>query len=138
MKKGKTYDELVVGEKATFTKRITDEDIRSFAEISGDKNPIHIDDEFAAKSFAGKRIAHGMLVSGLISAVLGTILPGVGTVYLSQELRFKAPVFPGDEITAEVTVEEKQPKGRVKLNTVCKNAEGKVVIEGTAIVLPPR
>jgi 3-hydroxybutyryl-CoA dehydratase len=95
---------LKVGDSASLTKTITDADIRAFAELSGDRNPIHLDDEYAATTRFGRRIAHGMLTASLISTVLGTELPGIGTVYLSQNSQFVAPVYPGDTVTARVTV----------------------------------
>jgi 3-hydroxybutyryl-CoA dehydratase len=127
---------LKVGDTASLTKTITDEDIRVFAELSGDRNPIHLDDEYAATTRFGRRIAHGMLAASLISTVLGTQLPGVGTVYLSQNSRFVAPVYPGDTITARVTVTKvRDDKPIVTLETICENQNGELLIKGEAVVL---
>lgn len=124
------------GEKATRTTTITDEMIRLFADLSGDNNPVHLDDAHAQTTRFGRRIAHGMIAAGLISATLANDLPGPGTVYLSQTLQFKAPVFPGDTITTTVEVKSVRPdKPIVTLATFCKNQDGKVVLEGEAVVL---
>ena len=124
------------GEKATRTTTITDEMIRLFADLSGDNNPVHLDDAYARTTRFGRRIAHGMIAAGLISATLANDLPGPGTVYLSQTLQFKAPVFPGDTITTIVEVKSIRPdKPIVILATFCKNQDGKVVLEGEAVVL---
>lgn len=129
-------EKFQLGMKASTTKIITNEDVLKFAEISTDINPVHIDEEAARNSMFGRRIAHGILVSGLISAVLGNKLPGPGSIYMGQELKFMAPVFIGDEITAEVEIIELIPeKSRIKLSTICKNQDGKVVITGTALVM---
>src|SRR5918992_4164530 len=93
-----------VGDSAEISKTITDEDIRTFSELTGDRNPVHLDDEYAARTRFGRRIAHGMIAASLLSAVLANELPGHGTVYLSQTLRFNAPVFLGDTVTARVVV----------------------------------
>lgn len=125
-----------VGETAEITKRITDADIQGFADVTGDHNPIHLDDSFAMTTRFGQRIAHGMLSASLISSVLANKLPGEGSVYLSQTLQFVSPVFPGDEITARVTVKEiRDDKPILKLETVCLNQSGKTVIRGEATVL---
>ena len=129
------YADIQVGEKASVSKTVTDEVVRRFAEVTEDFNPVHVDDEFAAKSLFKERIAHGMLGAGLISAVLGTRLPGPNTIYLGQDLKFLAPVKLGDTITAEVEVLEKidRPK-MLKLKTVVRNQAGTVVIDGVATV----
>jgi 3-hydroxybutyryl-CoA dehydratase len=125
-----------VGDAATRTKTITDEDIRAFAELSGDRNPVHLDDEYAAATRFGRRIAHGMLAASLVSATLANELPGRGSVYLSQTLRFVAPVFPGDTVTARVEVTKvREDKPVVTLETVCTNERGEKLIEGEAVVL---
>lgn len=130
------FEDLKIGMSESVTKTITAKDVEMFAEISLDKNPVHIDEEYAAKSIFKTRIAHGILTSGLISAVLGTKLPGEGSIYLSQELKFMAPVFLGDTITATVEVAELIPeKKRVVMNTTCTNQDGKNVIVGKAILL---
>jgi acyl dehydratase len=129
---------LKVGDTASLTKTITDADIRAFADLSGDRNPIHLDDEYAATTRFGRRIAHGMLAASLISTVLGTELPGTGTVYLSQNSRFVAPVYPGDIVTARVTVTNiRDDKPIVTLETICENQDGEVLIKGEAVVLAP-
>jgi 3-hydroxybutyryl-CoA dehydratase len=125
-----------VGDSAEITKKIEQADIDAFASVTGDHNPVHVDAEFARTTRFGKRIAHGMLTASLISAVLANKLPGEGSVYLGQTLEFVAPVFPGDEITARVTVKEiREDKPIMKLETICLNQRGEVVIRGEAIVL---
>ena len=129
---------LRVGERARLSRTITETDIVLYAGISGDTNPAHLDEVWAqATPFEG-RIAHGMLTAGLISAVLGTRLPGPGTIYLEQSLAFKKPVRPGETITAEVEVVELGEKNRVHLSTRCLDESGAVVLDGTALVLAPR
>lgn len=126
---------LNVGDTASRSKTITDEDVRTFAAVSGDENPIHIDDEFASQTMFGKRIVHGMLSASLISAVLANDLPGQGSIYLGQTLKFVAPVFIGDEITARVTVTSvREEKPIAKLETVCTNQHNEIVIKGEATV----
>jgi 3-hydroxybutyryl-CoA dehydratase len=125
-----------VGETDSLTKTITDADIHAFADLTGDHNPVHLDDDFAKTTRFGRRIAHGMLSAGLISAVLANKLPGTGTVYLSQSLTFVAPVYPGDTITARVTVAKvRKDKPIVTLETVCTNQRDEPVIRGEAVVL---
>ena len=132
------YDELVVGQAATLERTVTDGDVVAYAGITGDDNPVHLDDEVAAKSRFGGRIAHGMLSAGYISAALGTELPGPGCIYLGQTLRFTAPVRIGDTVTTHVQVTELVPeKRRVKLATRCANQRGETVVEGEATVLVP-
>ena len=127
---------LQPGDRASRTTSISDEMIRLFAELSGDTNPVHLDDSYAAGTRFGRRIAHGMIAAGLISAVLANDLPGPGTVYLSQTLQFKSPVFPGDVITTTVEVKSVRPdKPIVTLITVCRNQSDAVVLEGEAVVL---
>jgi 3-hydroxybutyryl-CoA dehydratase len=124
---------FTIGEEATFTKIISDEDITTFAKISGDENPVHVNDAYAKGTMFGGRIAHGILVTGLISAVLGTVLPGHGAIYMSQQLRFLAPARPGDEATARVKVTEwDSEKGRITLLTEVTNQDGVTVITGEA------
>ena len=130
---------LKVGDSAETRKTIADEDVRAFAELTGDRNPVHLDEEYAASTRFGRRIAHGMLGASLISAVLANELPGRGTVYLSQTLRFTAPVFLGDTVTARVTVKSvREDKPVVTLETVCTNERGERVVEGEAVVLVSR
>ena len=125
-----------VGDTAEITKTIELADIDAFAEVTGDHNPVHVDEEFAKTTRFGRRIAHGMLTASLISAVLANKLPGEGSVYLGQTLQFVAPVFAGDEITARVTVKEvREDKPILKLETICMNQRGEVVIRGEATVL---
>ena len=127
---------LRVGDTATRAKTFTDEDVRAFAELTGDHNPVHLDDEYAATTRFGRRIAHGMLAASLISAALANELPGRGTVYLSQTLKFTAPVFPGDTVEARVTVKQvREDKPVVTLETVCTNQRGETVITGEAVVM---
>jgi 3-hydroxybutyryl-CoA dehydratase len=124
---------FVVGEESSMSKTVSDQDIRTFARISGDVNPLHLDDEYARSTVFGGRVAHGMLVAGLISAVIGTSLPGPGAIYMGQELRFVAPVRPGDTITAIVRVEAwDDVKGRVTLATEVRNQNGETVVTGMA------
>ena len=133
------YDQVQVGQKAFLTKTISEADIYLFAGITGDLNPLHVNEEYAKTTIFKERIAHGILTAGLISAVLGTRLPGPGAVYLSQTLRFTAPVRFGDTITACVEVVEKiDEKRRIRLKTVCTNQKGKLVIEGEAVLLLER
>ena len=137
--KGITIGEMKIGDSASFTKTVTETDIYLYAGVSGDFNPAHINQVEAEKGMFGRRIAHGMLSAGFISTVLGTQLPGPGTIYMGQELRFTKPVYIGDTITATVTVAEMIPeKNRVKLETVCTNQNGDVVIKGIATVMPPK
>ena len=134
---GYYFEELEPGMSAEFAKTVTEADVVGFAGISGDFNPVHVNEEFAQTTMFKGRIAHGMLSAGFISAVLANKLPGPGTIYLSQTLKFKAPVRPGDTVTATVTVREVNvPKNRVVLDTVCTVA-GKVVIEGECQMMPP-
>lgn len=137
--KGKTIDQLTVGETAQLAKTITETDVVLYAGITGDFNPAHVNEAYAKETYFKGRIAHGMLSAGLISAVLGCHLPGPGTIYLGQTLKFMAPVRIGDTITARVTVTEKlEDNKRVRLSTICTNQDGGVVLEGEATVLPPR
>ena len=127
---------LQPGETVSRTTTITDEMIQAFADLTGDMNPVHLDDAYAAGTRFGRRIAHGMIAAGLISATLANDLPGPGTVYLSQTLQFRAPVYPGDTITTTGEVKSVRPdKPIVTLGTVCKNQNGVVVLEGEAVVL---
>jgi len=127
-----------VGQSAEMTKIITEEDVFLFAGITGDRNPVHISKEFAAKTRFGERIAHGMLTAGLLSAVIGMKLPGPGCLYVSQTLNFLAPVKIGDEITARAEIVEVISEKRLKLRTQCINQRKEVVLEGEAIIVPPR
>ena len=132
---GYDIEDLQVGMTATFAKTITEADIVLFAGVSGDNNAIHTNEEFARTTIFGGRIAHGFLSASVISAAVANRLPGPGTVYLSQALRFKAPVKPGDTVHATVTVKSVHlEKARAELDTVCR-VGGKVVIEGEALVM---
>jgi 3-hydroxybutyryl-CoA dehydratase len=132
---GYAFEDLTVGQTATFSKTITEADILMFAAVSGDTNPVHIDAEAAAASMFKERIAHGMLSASLISTVLGTKLPGPGTVYLGQSLKFRSPVKIGETVTATVKVTALDPaKRRVTLETIC-TVKGKPVVEGEASVM---
>ena len=134
---GYKFEELSVGQSAVYARTVTEADILMFAGVSGDYNPVHINEELAASTMFGGRIAHGMLSAGFISTVLGTKLPGPGAIYLAQTLKFKAPVRIGDTVTATATVAALDPaKKRVTLTTVCK-VKDTVVIEGEAVVIAP-
>lgn len=128
--------DLKIGDKFSTTKQITDAVVRAFAKLSGDFNPIHLDEEFAAKTQFGKRIAHGMISGALISAVLGYEFKERKVVYLSQTLKFTAPVFLDDTVTATATVTNiREDKPIVTLETVCANQDGKTVVKGEAVVM---
>jgi 3-hydroxybutyryl-CoA dehydratase len=130
---------LQVGDAAELTRIIDEPMVSWFAEVTGDRNPVHLDERYAASTPFGRRIAHGMLVAGTISAVLGTRLPGPGAVYLGQTLQFRAPVFLGEAITARVEViKVREDKPVITLRTTCRNARGELVIEGEAVLLAPR
>lgn len=130
---------MKVGEAASQSLAVTDEVVRRFADLVGDHNPVHLDEAFAATTRFGKRIAHGMIAAGLISGVLGSKLPGPGTIYLSQSLQFTAPVFVGDVITATATVTMlREDKPIVTLETVCTREDGEIVLRGEAVVVFPR
>lgn len=136
---GKTFDQLSIGDSDRFSKTVTDADIYLFAGVTGDLNPAHIDEAYAQGTFFKTRIAHGMLSAGFISAVIGTRLPGPGTVYMQQSLNFLAPVRIGDTVTASAEVIEKiDAKKRVRLKTTCVNQDGVEVLSGEALVSPPR
>jgi acyl dehydratase len=135
---GRTLDELKVGDSADIVRQVSTEDIAAFVAATGETNPIHSDPAYAAGTRFKGVIAPGILTAGLISAVLGTRLPGTGTVYLSQDLRFHEPVRPGDTITSRVEVIEIiSERRRVRLKTTCSNQHGTVVVSGEALVMPP-
>ena len=137
--KGKNIEEINLGDKASFEKTISESDVYLFAGITGDLNPAHINEEASSKTIFKSRIVHGILISGFISTVLGMYLPGPGTIYLAQDLRFLAPVKIGNTIKAEVEVIEiNREKNRIKLKTTVANEEGKIVIDGVATVMPPK
>ncbi len=129
-------EDLTVGQTAEFGKTVTEADVTMFAGVTGDFNPVHVDEAAAQRSRFGGRIAHGMLSAGIISAAIAGKLPGPGSIYLSQTLKFKAPVRIGDTVTASVSVLEIfMSKRRVRLATVCQNQNGVTVLEGEAMVL---
>ncbi len=132
-------NELTVGDRDSFAKTITQADVELYAGLVGDTNPVHLDREAAAKSFFGERVAHGMLVAGLISTVLGTRLPGPGSIYMSQQLRFTRPVRLGDTVTATAVVLEvtQGSRKKVRLRTFCTNQKGETVVDGEALVMVP-
>ena len=128
--------DLKIGDSFSTSRLVTDEIIRKFADVSGDYNPIHLDAEFAAKTRFGKRIAHGMLSGAFISAVLGNEFKNRKIVYLSQTMKFTAPVFIGDNVTATATVTNiRKDKGIVTLETVCTNQNGDTLVKGEAVVM---
>jgi len=136
---GKTIDELQIGNAAEFTKTISESDVYVFAGITGDLNPAHINEEYAKNTFFKTRIVHGMLLAGFISAVMGNKLPGPGTIYIKQELHFLAPVYMGDTVTARAELVETIPaENRARFKTTCLNQVGTVVLDGEAIVSPPK
>ena len=129
------YEDIKVGDEASLTRTITEVHIVNYAGVTGDNNPVHVDAEHAAQSMFGERIAHGMLVAGLISAVLGTQLPGQNSIYLGQDLKFVAPVKIGNTVKVVVTVTEKRDEKRIiKLRTAGYNQRGETVIDGSAVV----
>ena len=138
IQRGTIYiEDMEIGLSRHMEKVVTDEDIQMFAEVSTDRNPVHLDDEYAKGTMFKGRIAHGMLTAGLVSAVVGEQLPGHGTIYMGQTLKFLAPVRPGDRVRTELTVTEIVPeKRRVKMNCSC-TVDGKEVLAGEATVLAP-
>ena len=135
---GLYFDELTLGQSAEMIHVVGAADIAAFAEVSGDNNPVHLDEAYAKTTPFGERIAHGMLSGAYISAVIGTQLPGPGAIYLSQSLRFRRPVRIGDQVTARVTISALDAdKGRVTLETICE-VNGKVVVDGEALIIAPR
>jgi 3-hydroxybutyryl-CoA dehydratase len=132
------FEELVVGQAAEWAKTVTEADVTLFAGVTGDFNPVHVDAVAAERSRFGGRIAHGMLSAGLVSAAIAMRLPGPGTIYLTQSLRFTAPVRIGDTVTARVEVVELIAKRRrVRLATSCRNQRGELVLDGEATVMVP-
>ena len=137
--KGKTISQIKIGDFDEFSKTISESDIYLFAGITGDLNPAHINEDYAKDTFFKGRIAHGMLLAGFISAVIGMKLPGPGTIYIKQEVSFKGPAKIGDTITARVEVIEMNvEKNRVKLKTTCRNQDGKELVDGEALISPPK
>ncbi len=134
----KRFEDVQVGDKATFGKTMTEADIFAFAAITGDFNPIHVNVEFAKNSFFGKRVAHGMLTASLINQTL-TNLGGLGTIHLTQTVKFMAPVFIGDTVTVASEVASKDPgKNRMTVKSTVTNQEGKTVLEGEALIMMPK
>ncbi len=132
------FESLVVGATSEWSKAVSEADVMQYAAITGDFNPVHVDAEAAAASRFGGRIAHGMLTAGLISAAIANGMPGPGAIYMSQSLAFRHPVRLGDTVTVRVEILELMPRTRrVRLSTVCRNADGKVVLDGEAVVLVP-
>ena len=131
-------EDLSIGQSATLTRTVSAEDLVAFAAVTGDDNPVHLDEAYAATTAFKTRIAHGMLSAGYISAVIGTRLPGPGAIYVSQALRFRRPVRIGDTVTTTATVSEIDlERARVGLTTVC-TVDDKAVLEGEAVVMAPR
>jgi 3-hydroxybutyryl-CoA dehydratase len=131
------YDALTEGQTDAMTREVTEEDLQRFAVVSGDNNPLHLDEEFAAGTEFGGRIAHGMFAGALISAALATRLPGPGTVYLSQNLAFRRPVRIGDTLTVRLEVAEKRRRGRVLIHCQVLNQDDVEVVRGEAEVIAP-
>ncbi len=130
-------DEIQIGMEVSYSQTITDSDVKEFAGISGDRNPVHLDEEYAEKSRYKKRIAHGLMSASYFSALFGTKIPGEGCVYVAQSLRFKRPVYLGDTVTATVIVKEVNlEKSRVFFRTICK-VKNKIVIDGEAELYVP-
>ena len=133
------FEDLQVGMEASFAKTVTEADINAFAEVSGDKNPVHLDAAYAAKTMFKERIAHGMLSAGYISAVFGMEMPGPGAIYISQTLNFKAPVKIGDTVVAKVKVVELYPeKKRARFECVCSVSDKPVVVGEAMLMVPSR
>jgi 3-hydroxybutyryl-CoA dehydratase len=131
------FEDLEVGMEASFAKTVTQADIVAFAEVTGDKNPVHLDGKYAATTIFKTPIAHGMLTAGYISAVFGTELPGPGAIYVSQTLNFRAPVRKGDRVAAKVRVMELYPaKRRARFECIC-SVNGAAVLEGEAVLMVP-
>lgn len=131
-------NEIKIGDKVSVSKTLTQTDVYMFAGISGDLNPAHVNTVAAKEGIFGKPVVHGVLTAGLISNAIGMHLPGPGTIYMSQTLNFKKPVFFDDTVTATVEVIEIIKEKFVKLSTICTNQDGEIVIEGEAMVLPPK
>ena len=130
-----TFNELKIGQKASLQKTFSEADVAMFAGVSMDVNPVHMSDGYAKNTIFGKRIIHGMLTAGLISAVIGNEMPGPGAIYLGQELKFMAPVYLGDDVTATLEIIDLREDTKIlKMSTTCVNQDGKVVISGVATV----
>lgn len=139
MEKGMTIDQLSIEQTFEKTVTITEEMIKGFARATGDSNPIHLDETYAKGTIFKTRVAHGMLQAGILSGILGMEFPGIGTIYLSQTLKFTKPVFIGDAVTFRLKVLEiNTEKNRLRLETVCTNPDGNMVLTGEALVMPPK
>lgn len=132
------YASLEVGQKSSFSKRVTEHDIMMFASMSGDRNPVHLDAEYAAGTMFKERIAHGMFSGALISAAVACEMPGPGTIYLGQQMSFSLPVKLGDELTVQLEILEKLPKFRVRIATRVVNQRDEIVVDGEALIIAPR
>lgn len=127
--------ELKIGQTYSLSKKFTTAEVQQFSQLSMDNNPLHLDDEFASKNLFGAKIVHGYLTTSLFSAIIGTKLPGFGSIYLKQDLNFKRPIFHNELVTATVTIKNIQTeKSIVYLDTVCKKENGEIAVEGNAIV----
>ncbi len=134
-----TFDEIEIGQTATYSKTVTERDVQLFASVSGDVNPVHLDEHFASSTQFGERIAHGMLTGAFVSAAIALELPGPGTIYLGQSLKFRLPVKLGDEVTVKLEVTAKrEDRGFVTIDCVVDNQDGKTVASGTADVMAPK
>lgn len=134
----RTRETLSVGDNGSFTKMITEADVFAFAGVSGDFNPLHIDEEYAKRTQFGRRVAHGIITAGIISSVLGGEIPGVGTIFVELHIRFLKPVFFGDTMTARATVTEIIHPKRIRMLVACLNQHGEDVAVGNAVVVPPK
>ncbi|MBR2779235.1 MAG: MaoC family dehydratase [Firmicutes bacterium] len=138
MKNYYTYDEINVGDSASFSKTITEHDVYTFAGLIGDFNPVHINQPAAEKSFFKSRVAHGCLTDSFVSTVLGMKLPGEGTIFVSKSVDYLKPLYIGDTLTTTVTAAEKQGRGRILFDTVFENQKGEMVAKGTVLVIAPQ
>ena len=137
MTSGFTFEELSIDQSVEYRKTVTESDVQAFAEVTGDTNPVHLDADYAASTSFGQPIAHGMLTAGFISAAIGTQLPGPGCIYLEQSLKFRSPVFIGQEVITTVTVTDmNERRRRATLKTICE-CDGKVVVSGEATIMLP-
>ena len=134
----KTFDELEIGAQGQYSKTLTERDIVLFGEASGDLNPVHFDDDYASKTVFKQRVGHGMWSAALISACIGTVMPGPGSLYLGQTLSFKAPARLGDVLTATLTIKAKLPKKILLIDCEVCNQDDQLLVQGEARVLPPR
>ena len=138
LSRGKSYDEISLGETAEFSKTITETDVYLYAGISGDFNPLHVDEEYAKTTLFGKRVAHGGLPTALLAPILGMKLPGIGTIALETRTKFRKPVYIGDTITCKATVIDKNPRMKtITMKVIWFNQKGEVVSKGDCKVLPP-